>query len=210
MSCRIYTGTSAILPAVWDGAGGAPRQAHSLTSSALASDDLEHRIALVHQSAEARAAEARDAGFAAGKRAATAELEPVLQRLVGSLETLAKTRAELRKQAETDLVKLSIAIARRVLRREITVDPDALQGIVLAALDRIQARDICRVRLHPSHESAVRRHLEAAGVHGIELVPDNTCQPGDLLFEMGRGMFDVSIESQLREIDRGFADVISR
>ena len=49
------------------------------------------------------------------------------------------------------MVQLSLAIARRMLRRELAVDPDALHGLVLAALEKLQAQEICRVRVHPSH-----------------------------------------------------------
>jgi flagellar assembly protein FliH len=133
-----------------------------------------------------------------------------LERLAKSIQDLSGIRGKLRKQAEEDLVKLAIAIARRVLRRELTVDPDAMQGIVVAALDRLQARDVSRVRLHPSQEAALRRHLEAAGVRAIELMPDSSLAAGDLLFETSRGTFDASIESQLREIERGFAVTLPR
>ena len=41
-------------------------------------------------------------------------------------------------EAEQDVVKLAIAIARRVLHRELTVDPDAILGLVKAALQKIE------------------------------------------------------------------------
>ena len=214
MSCKIYTGNSPIQAAVWpsaepvSGMRAISGQVAGQTSSTAA--ELESRIAQVNATADARVAQAHDAGFAAGQRAASADVQPIMERLTKSLEALTEVRAQLRKHAEADLVKLTIAIARRVLRRELTVDPDALQGIVLAALDRLQARDISRVRLHPSQEAPVRRHLESAGLRTIEIVPDGSLNPGDLLFEASRGTFDASIDSQLREIERGFADALPR
>ena len=215
MSCRIYAGDSAIGLASWPSveASGGARTAERLQAdnkSALTSDELEKQIAQVNAKADARIAEARKAGYAEGERAARTELQPVLQRLSKSLEGLSEIRAQLRKQAEQDLVKLTIAIARRVLRGELTVDAEALQGIVVAALDKLQARDISRLRLHPEHAVAVRRQLESAGVRGIEVVADSSLAPGDLIFDTSRGTFEASIESQLREIERGFTDTLPR
>jgi flagellar biosynthesis/type III secretory pathway protein FliH len=38
------------------------------------------------------------------------------------------------------------------------------------------------------------------------VIPDPSRQPGDVVFETERGNLDVSVDSQLREIERGLAD----
>ena len=52
----------------------------------------------------------------------------MLERLARAIDELAGLRPRLRQEAEADLVQLALAIARRVLRREIAVDPEALHG----------------------------------------------------------------------------------
>src|ERR1019366_8812284 len=79
-------------------------------------------------------------GEASGRQQATAELQPVLGRLARSIEEMGSLRARFRREAEADLIELSIAIARRVLRRELAVDPEALHGLVLAALEKLQSQ----------------------------------------------------------------------
>ena len=86
-----------------------------------------------------------------GREEASAELKPVLERLARAAADLSNLRDRVRRQAETDLVKLALAIARRVLHRELAIDPDAMQGIVRTALDRLQNREVDRLRVHPSH-----------------------------------------------------------
>ena len=44
---------------------------------------------------------------------------------------------------------LALAIARRILHRELTVAPEALLGLVKAALEKIGGREIHRVRVSP-------------------------------------------------------------
>lgn len=159
--------------------------------------------------------EAYQRGFAEGqtlgKDQAAAEIQPLLDRLGRALAELSSLRSQIRRDAEKDLLKLSIAIARRVLHRELTLDPESIEGIIKVALEKLQSRDLCRVRVHPDQEGSIRASLERfSSSNKIELIPDASLQTGDLLFETTHGDIDASIESQLREIDRGFADRLKR
>src|SRR5204862_3994370 len=131
-----------------------------------------------HQVREAHAAGMRE-GEAAGRARAAAEVQPVIERLARSMDDLAGMRARLRAEAEADLVQLSLAIARRVLRREIAIDPDALHGLVLAALQKLQAQEIARVRVHPSHVVAIAKCLQQnLNADKIEVIADSSRELG--------------------------------
>jgi flagellar assembly protein FliH len=160
--------------------------------------------------AEARAAGYRE-GEAAGRQAAAADFQPKFERLARSLEDLAGFRARLRREAEAEMLQLSLAIARRVLHRELALDPEALHGLVLAALEKLEAKEITRVRVHPGFEPQVRALLASlpAGA-GIVVAPDPAREPGTVIFETERGDLDASVESQLREIERGLTDRLER
>jgi flagellar assembly protein FliH len=160
--------------------------------------------------AEARASGLRE-GEAAGRKSAADEARPVLERMAKAIDEIASLRPRLRREAEADLVKLAIAIARRVIRREVAIDPEALHGLVLAAFEKLQAREICRVRAHPSQAAALAALLrQRAGGAPIEVVPDPSGDPGSAVFETERGNVDASVETQLGEIERGLADVLRR
>jgi len=150
-------------------------------------------------------------GKGVGRQQAATELQPVLDRLTRSLAELSSLRARIRKEAESDLVKLSIAVARRVLHRELTLDPESISGIIRVALEKLESRELSQVRVHPDQEPAVRTALERLNEgRYIELKSDPSLQSGDLLFETNHGTVDASIEMQLREIERGFADRLKR
>ena len=158
---------------------------------------------------EAHAAGVRE-GEAASRRRGAAELQPVIERLSRSIEEISSLRGRLRAEAEGDLVKLALAIARRVLRRELAIDPDAVHGLVLGALEKLKAQEICRVRVHPAQEAAVTGCLREAFSSAIEVVADPACAPGSVVFETERGSLDASVESQLQEIERGLTDRLRR
>ncbi|HTQ54207.1 MAG TPA: FliH/SctL family protein [Bryobacteraceae bacterium] len=162
------------------------------------------------QQAARRAAEARQEGLregeAAGRAQAAAQLQPVLEKLAHSIADIGALRPRLMREAEAELVDLSLGIARRILRRELSVDPDALEGLVKAALEKLPAQDVCRVRTHPDLEDGIRHALAKAGRTALAVVPDSTLERGAVWLETTRGKLDASLESQLAEIGRGLAD----
>ena len=173
------------------------------------------RVQLLQQDRERIEQEAYQRGFFEGKNAgqqqAKAELQPVLDQLGKSLAALSTLRSRIRSEAEGDLLKLAISIARRVLHRELTLEPESIEGVIRVALEKLQSRELCRIRVHPDQESAIRNALERfSNSQKVELVADPSLQCGDVIFETAHGNLDASIESQLREIERGFADRLRR
>ncbi len=159
--------------------------------------------------------EAYQRGFAEGKKLgqdqAAAEVQTVLERLSRCLSELSALRPSMRREAEKDLVKLAIAIARRVLHRELTLDPQSIEGLIKVALERLESRELCTVRIHPDHEAAIRVLLDRfSNAHKIEIIADKSLRLGDVLLETPHGSIDASVDAQLSEIERGFADRLQR
>ena len=185
-------------------AGGASTVLPGLAGAAIGGTEFEQRL-------EQSLREAHDAGFregeSAGQNRAAAGLQPVLERLARSIDEIGSLRGRIRREAEKDQVRLALAIARRILRRELTVDPDALHGLVLGALEKLQSQEIARVRVHPAQAPVVSACLkERAGGSPVEVIADPSREPGAVIFETACGNLDASVESQLREIERGLAE----
>lgn len=197
-------------PVVWRQVGAPASETPGGEDPAPAESHAERLAALMKEHEErvraARAAGAAE-GEAAGRSRAAAELQPVLERLARSIEELGRLRARLRQEAEADMLRLALAIARRVLHREVSLDPDAMHGLVLGALEKLQGQEVSRVRVHPSHAAQLSGWLRAApGSAAVEVVADPGRRPGDVVFETGRGNLDASVDSQLQEIERGLTD----
>ena len=209
---RVAEGASAE-PMRWSRAGAPAAAPAAREARGSAHDDAGHaarRIAELEQQVERRATEARQEGFregeAAGRTRAAAEAQPALEKLARSIEEIARLRPRLLRESEAELVELAMGIARRILRRELSVDAEALQGLVKGALERLSAREICRIRAHPELEPGIRRCLERESQSGIQVVSDATLERGGILVETSRGKLDASLETQLAEIGRGLAD----
>lgn len=160
---------------------------------------------------EALAQESYDRGFSAGRTAAEEGLKHRFSDLAKALVSLEAMKERLRREAEQDQVQIAMAVARRVLRRELHVDATALRGLVSAAMDKLQGQRVLRVIVEPGLKDGLEKALEqvAAG-DGIEVVVDANLQRGSILFETSRGRLDASFESQLNEIETGLADHLNR
>jgi flagellar assembly protein FliH len=152
-----------------------------------------------------------ESGREMGRNEARQQLQPQIEQIARSLAELARCRDDYRREAEREVVQLALEIARRVIRRELSIDPEAIVGLLRAALESVSMREVLEVRVHPSYVEAVRSGLRQLGApEAITLIGDGHLEPGAVLVETRRGSFDASADTQLDEIQRGFADIMER
>jgi flagellar assembly protein FliH len=160
---------------------------------------------------QARVEAAYRQGESAGAQAAAERLTAPLASLGKIVQELAGTRPRVRAEAEQGVVNLAIAIARRVLHREISTDPAALLGLVKSAAERVNARELHRLRVAPPDAGVLLDQRDRMGLPpGLEIVSDPGLVSGSVIFETLRGELDASVETQLDEIERGLADRLRR
>jgi len=186
-------------------------------------EQLRRRVRQLEQEIldrEARALEqGRRGGYQEGESHASAqaaarmgeECGRILNQSLDSVEKLMRLRVRMRQQMEQDLVRLAMAVARRILHRELHVDTEALQGVVKAAVEKIDARQIHSIRVSPADAAWIERRLSELRLpQRIEVAADPSLPRGGLVMETARGRLDASVETQLQEIERGFADIVGR
>lgn len=216
MSSRVIRPQDAanVSPIEWRPAGG-PTAQNNRPRTADPGKSLIPESHVSDQESEARVRTAYSQGLAAGEAAAAQhaqqKLDPVLNRLNGIIAELTSLRKRTRAEAEDDAMKLAIAIARRLLYRELATDPDAILGLVKAAFDKLNARETHRLRVSPSDAAAIHEHRAKLQLPpALEIVSDGSLTPGSAIFETARGDLDASVDTQLAEIDRGLTDILKR
>jgi flagellar assembly protein FliH len=146
----------------------------------------------------------RDEAEAAAEQRATQKAEPAIAGLNRILEELTGGRKRFREEVERETVKLAIAVARRVLHRELSTDPTAIFGMVAAALQELDACEIPRLRVSPSDAALIEENRPRLDLpFALEISPDPSLDPGCVIFETSHGELDASMDTQLSEIDRG-------
>lgn len=152
-----------------------------------------------------------DDGFRQGLAQNQAELDGFRAQISTALRSAEAARRELLEQSDMELVKLSVAIAEKILNRQIQIDSDALQGLVQTALARLAGKTIQVLRIHPADRAIVEKELLSLGPRrAIRIDDDSSLSRGALIFDTDFGSFDCSVSTQLSEIETGLVDRLRR
>jgi flagellar assembly protein FliH len=175
--------------------------------------ELERRTAEeTRKSFEAGRERGRQEGAEAERRAQSAaqaaEQDQRRRQAAGLVESFQLERDRYLHAVEREVVKLALAVAARVLRREAQMDPLLLTGAVRVALG--QLADSTEVRLRVP-QADLDLWTEA-----VALVPRLAVKPliaagegmrlGECTVETELGTVDLGVRAQLAEIERGFFD----
>jgi flagellar assembly protein FliH len=140
-------------------------------------------------------------GERAGNEAAAARGEAMLRRLALTIDELAVLRAEMIQKTERQLVQLAVAIARKVTRRELTIDSTLLSAMARVALDRLGESSVATIRLHPGDLNAITSAGQADTTIGsVRVIADPAVAPGGCVVQADFGLIDVGLDAQLAEI----------
>jgi flagellar assembly protein FliH len=152
-----------------------------------------------------------DEGFAAGRTATEQALQQRFADLARAIGSVLPQLERMRREAETDQVIIAVAVARRILNREIHIDSDALRGLIGAAMAKARPSKALRVLVEPSLRDGIVRALAVLpGGSEIQVEADTRLTSGSILLETTRGTLDASIETQLKEIESGLLDQLER
>ncbi|MFP5235416.1 MAG: FliH/SctL family protein [Acidobacteriota bacterium] len=166
---------------------------------------------------ERRIAAEAERSFAAGLSRGAQETRAITQReteerlrreLAGLIESFAVERDRYLRAVEEEVVRLALAIASRILRREAEMDPLLLTGAVRVALGQLAASTRVKLRV-----PAAQKDMWSEAVALLpnlplqpEIAADETMRIGDCVVETELGSVDIGVRAQLREIERGFFD----
>jgi len=115
-------------------------------------------------------------------------------------------------RVEADVVQLALSIARKILHRESQIDPLLLTGVVRVALDGLNRDTHVRLRANPDEVRFWRDYFtHAEDIRPTpDLIGDPSLSPGHCVLETELGSTHISFETQLKEIEQGFLDLLSQ
>ena len=159
-----------------------------------------------------------DAARNEGRAEARREYDAMLaEQLAAERERVDKVCNEFRRDrgryfasAEEQVVKLAIAVARRVLGREVASDPMHLVAIVRAALARVQDGSVTVLRVRPQDVEAWSATFANACDSSVSVTGDERMDEGECVLETGVGRVELGVQVQMAEVERGFAELTHR
>jgi flagellar assembly protein FliH len=111
---------------------------------------------------------------------------------------------------EAEVVKLALAIAARILHREVKLDPLLLTAAVRVALDKVTDNSTMELRVPASELESWKNALEMEAESRVQLVGDVRLGVGECILETTVGKVELGIHAQLEEIEKGFFDLLQQ
>ena len=152
--------------------------------------------------------EGRQAEREAQAAALKAEQERYKRQVAGLVKRFAEESDRYLHAVEQEAVKLALAVAARVLRREAQMDPLLLTGAVRVALGQLAAASEVRMRVPAAEVELWEETIAALPKLAVKpvVVAGEGMHVGDCVIESKVGTVDLGVRSQLGEIERGFFD----
>ena len=129
----------------------------------------------------------------------------VTPRLSGTIDDVAALRAGMLHKTERDVVRIALAIAERVLSRELAVDPELLLAMARVAIDRLGDGIAATIHLHPDDHramTAVRAKRPDVVPSAVAIESDLTVPRGGCIVRSEFGVIDLGIGAQVSELSR--------
>lgn len=150
-------------------------------------------------------------GLQDGKSQVEAELHNVFNAMQTAAEGLLGLREKALRDSESDLLRLSVVIAEKVIAGVVEQDQEVALRLIKAAIKGLNDQEELLIRLHPEDHQLLantsQTELQQA-LSGIkfQLKSDAKVEKGSCLLETERGTVDASFTAQLDEIYRRFQE----
>jgi flagellar assembly protein FliH len=146
-------------------------------------------------------------GYAQGERAGTEagarRADAMLRRIAHTLDELTELRRVIVASTEQQMVRLALAVARRIVGRELTQDPELVAAMAHVALQRLGEAVPATIKLNPEdYTVVVAQRATPWSSTQVRVVPDPAVVRGGCLVESEVGTVDASPDAQLAELSR--------
>lgn len=125
---------------------------------------------------------------------------------------IADAREQLWLRQESEMVALSLAIARQVVKTEVQQNPDVIRQVIANAIRRVTDKENLRIRVSIADSFAVKEMREDLlevidGLRHLEIIDDRRITDGGCVIETNAGTIDAKMETQLGEVARALGVV---
>jgi len=126
---------------------------------------------------------------------------------VGAFEV---QRGEYYARVEAEVVQLALSIAAKILHREAQVDPMLVAALVKMTIEKMREGSSVTVRVGSGRAAQWRNYFAAQpNISRVEVIEDAELNDSDCLLETELGVANFGLDTQLKEIEKGFFDLLA-
>jgi len=140
-----------------------------------------------------------------GKQMGERMVSAAVQRYDRSVNELAAVHASLRVAMEKEAVRLALAVAKKIVQREISMDPDLIGALVSVALKRVQGQTSVAVRVSSFDHARIDSAMRSSNT-SISVAEDPSLERGDFVLDSTQTHVDGRLAGQLEIIGRALLD----
>lgn len=141
-------------------------------------------------------------GYEEGQQAARNEIASLREKLEASLAFIANPVAQIDHQVETELLDLALAVARQILRREVSIDPKHLMGLIREAIKQLPSNtQKIMIHLGPSDARVLREMLQDSDhAQHWQIMDDPSLKQGDCQIHTDTSFVDASVDALISRL----------
>ena len=154
-------------------------------------------------------------GHKAGIESQQAQIASAGQGLEQAIAHIQNLRQEIYDTIEQEVVELSLAIARKVVCREIKTNKDIVLCVAKEALSRVEVPGKIKIRLNPADLQFIKENQKQIStllqhVDNVTFEAEESISSGGCLIETNLGEIDARIENQLQVVEEMFQTEIAK
>ena len=166
-------------------------------------EDAETRLARLER-------EAYEKGFAQGQKDGLAleerQIEEKGKQLEAFFSEMNDLRAQIYSEAEEELLKMSLLIAKKIIGEEVETNPQIIGRTIRSAMKYLVDKNQTRISINPEDMEEVRRILpEIAGLTKggkFQVVEDHAIKRGGCVLESGFGRINATLDDQIEMLEK--------
>jgi len=159
-------------------------------------------------------------GYADGLKKAQQDIEADRQMAIDQskqiLEEARCTKIEILNSMETEMVRLVLAIAKKVITADLMIQPEAIVEIIRQAIANLDDPENLRVYVNPADISFITDAIDWGGLTeigsrdiAVEAKGDLRISRGGSIIESAGGSVDARLETRMETVEKAFLDVVN-
>lgn len=199
-------GFQVLLPDIGSRRGSSRGTEDRELSDAERLQQLEGALEAFQKRWEEREAEHASEMQSADERAAERVREAV-DRFTSVVTDFVAQREDLLKSAEGTVIRLAVAVARKIVGEAIEANEEIVLEAVRKALKHVVEKEMVQIRVHPEDLKIVREHRSdwlsiVEGTRSLEIEEDDRIRRGGCLVETEAGNVEAQVDKQIQLLEK--------
>jgi flagellar assembly protein FliH len=175
-------------------------------------EDAETKAAVIIDSANKQAEAIKQKVYNETLSVAKTEADEIRSQSKDLLLELFEVKKQVFFQAHSEIIKVALDLAEKIIKYQVTIDPNVLRTQVIEAIKKATSEaDRVQVYVHPQDLKKLEQSindLEKLFPSGIDIIPltNDSVDPGSCIVETKSGQLDARFSTQLKSL----SDLVSK